>query len=100
MSPAALSRHLAAIESLTDDVQRASKHLEQAQLKKVSADQSASKARGIHAMHAHQKRKWVRLAAMIATSRRARGEFLAEIDVEEEGSLGWRRCHLLRGKVR
>jgi hypothetical protein len=97
---AAFSRRLAAIESLTDDVQSAAQHLEQAELHKVRADEAASKARSLYAMLAHQMRKWTQLSAIVATSGRSRSERLAEVEVEEESSLRWRRAHVLRGTVR
>jgi len=99
MPLATLSRHLAAIESLTDNVQSASQHLEQAELHKVRADDAASKARSLYATHAHQVRKWAQLSAIVTTSQRARVECLAEIEVEEESSLRWRRARILLGTV-
>ena len=100
MPLATLSRHLAAIESLTDDVQTASQHLEQAELHKVQADEAASKARSPYATQAHRARKWTQLSSIVTTSQRARGERLAEVEVEEESSLRWRRAQVLRGTVR
>jgi hypothetical protein len=95
-----LSRHLAAIESLTDDVESASQQLEQAELHKMQADETASRARSLYATQAHQARKWAQLSSIVTTSRRARGERLVEVEVDEESSLRWRRAQVLRGTVR
>jgi hypothetical protein len=100
MPLATLSRHLAAIESLTDDVQIASQHVEQAELHKVQADEAASKARSLYATQAHRARKWAQLSSIVRTSQRTRVERLAEIEVEEESSLRWRRAQVLGGAVR
>jgi hypothetical protein len=100
MPLATLSRHLAAIESFTDDVLSASQHLDQAEQHKVLADEAASKARALYATQAHRARKWAQLGSIVTTSQRARGERLAEVEVEEESSLRWRLAQVLRGTVR
>lgn len=100
MPLATLSRHLAAIESFTDDVLSASQHLDQAELHKLQADEAASKARSLYATQAHRARKWAQLFSIVTTSQRARSERLAEVEVEEESSSRWRRAQVLRGTVR
>jgi hypothetical protein len=92
----ALGRHLAAIESLTDDVQSASQRLDEAEVRKERAEEAASQARSVYARHAHQARKWAQLSAKVTNSRRALMERAAELEVEEEGSSRTGQAHVLR----
>jgi hypothetical protein len=100
LPPVALERHLAAIESFTNEVRSASQRLDQAEGHKLRADEAASSARSHYVTRARQARKWAQLSEMVAISRRARAEHLAEVDADEEGSSRPRRAHVPRGAVR
>jgi hypothetical protein len=98
MPLSALTRHLAAVETVTDSVRRASKNLEDAELRKAQADQAANEARSFYATRAHDARKWAKLAEFVTTSWRKRSERFAEIAAEDEA----RRCppRIARSAVR
>jgi hypothetical protein len=100
LSPAALTGHLAGIESLTESVQSASLRAEEARLHAARAEQAASHARSAYATLAHRARKWARMAAMVATSHRVRVEHLSEIEADEEGSLRARHPRGMQSAVR